>query len=87
MNRCLVALLAVLLVSCSKEPISVSTTDNSEIKVERLFEHDGCVVYRFFDSDYRYFVKCRDGRSDMQWSEKYQCGKSTCRRDVFVYGS
>lgn len=79
-------LVACLLAACSRDPVATTATDNAQIKVERLFDHDGCTVYRFYDAGTRYFVKCRDGSTRTEWSESYPCGKSMCRRDVAVLG-
>lgn len=59
---------AMLLVSCYGEPISTSSTSNSEFKVELLFEHDGCKVYRFNDGGTRYFTTCQ---GEVAWKEHY----------------
>lgn len=86
--RMLVAAAAVVLAGCGEKPVSTAPTDNAAIKVERLFDHDGCTVYRFYDAGTRYFVKCRDGSSTRtEWSESYPCGKSICRREVVVPGA
>jgi hypothetical protein len=43
-----------LLVSCEK-------TNNRDFKVELLFIHDSCKVYRFIDGNqHRYFSKCTE---------------------------
>jgi hypothetical protein len=83
----LVAAAAVVLAGCGEKPVSTAPTDNAAIKVERLFDHDGCTVYRFYDAGARYFVKCRDGSTRTEWSESYPCGKSMCRREVAVPGA
>lgn len=53
---------AMLLLACDyAKPIEVRQTNNSDVNVELLFEHDGCKVYRFvtFSRDcYHYFAKC-----------------------------
>lgn len=85
--RMLIAAAAVVLAGCGEKPVSTAPTDNAAIKVERLFDHDGCTVYRFYDAGTRYFVKCRDGSTRTEWSESYPCGKSMCRRDVAVPGA
>lgn len=92
MSRAAIALgLALLaLVGCSRRaessaPAGVVVDGVAEFRVERLFTHDGCTVYRFRDSYERYFTRC-DGvaaRSDTQWSES--CGKN-CSREVSVSG-
>jgi hypothetical protein len=78
------ACIGAMLAACDKPPISTSTTDNAQIKVDRLFEHDGCTVYRFFDDGVRYFVKCSDGSSRTEWTETYNCGKTICARSWSV---
>lgn len=42
-------------------PIAKSASDNNPTyKVEYLFEHDGCKVYRFMDmGNYIYFTNCQ----------------------------
>ena len=83
----LIALCAAMLAGCARGPVATAATDNAQIKVERLFDHDGCTVYRFWDSGPRYFVKCRDGSARTEWSENYPCGKSMCRREVMIPGA
>lgn len=54
-------LIAIIMVSCySQKPIvEKSPENNSTYKVEYLFEHDGCKVYRFYDrGNYVYFSNC-----------------------------
>lgn len=56
-------LLAVLLaVGCTKSPVSVDKTNNPEVPVELLFEHEGCRVFRFYDTGRpHYFASCLGG--------------------------
>jgi len=52
----------LILVSCSTErPLYTTPPENNETyKVDYLFEHDGCKVYRFYDrGNYVYFTNCR----------------------------
>ena len=55
-------LLLLLLAGCVaiQHPISkVPAANNQYYKVEYLFEHDGCKVYRFMDNgNYVYFTSC-----------------------------
>jgi len=55
-----VAIGAILfLTACAKAPTG-PTTPIGEFKVEKLFDIDGCTVYRFLDDGrYRYFTKCQ----------------------------
>ena len=49
---------ALASVGCVTEPIATAPTNNADIQVDLLFEHDGCRVYRFRDVGYHYFAKC-----------------------------
>ncbi|GAB6123978.1 MAG: DUF4884 domain-containing protein [Dysgonomonas sp.] len=47
--------------SCySQRPVASRASDNNQTyKVEYLFEHEGCKVYRFYDrGNYVYFTNC-----------------------------
>lgn len=70
--------LSLILFGCHAEPISNSQTNNPKIKVELLFEHEGCKVYRFEDGYYRYFSDCR-GSIETQYAAS--CGKN-CTKQV-----
>lgn len=57
------------LYSCMIErPISkLSPSNNGTYKVEYLFEHDGCKVYRFWDyGHYVYFTNCKNSVSSVE---------------------
>lgn len=69
--------LLMLLVSCAKDPVSNSKTNNSKFEVSTLFEHDGCKVYRFDDNgNYHYFTNC----TSVEKNYYRQCGKSRCHK-------
>lgn len=78
----------VLLAGCMEaKQAESSAAAGVEFRVDRLFTHDGCTVYRFTDAGYnsRYFARC-DGAvsSDASWSESHQCGKTRCKRPMNV---
>ena len=59
----------ICLPSCiTEKPISkVSPDNNPRYKVEYLFEHDGCKVYRFKDEGhYVYFTNCQGDVSSVE---------------------
>lgn len=64
----------LLIVSCcslsctSQIPVSKSTPENNKtFRVDFLFEHDGCKVYRFNDNGYRvYFTNCNGEVTSME---------------------
>jgi len=70
--RNLIIVLCFGLLGCANEPIYKSKTNNNEMQVELLFEHDGCRVYRFYDGSYKYYTDCR---GSVQWTEQH--GKSS----------
>jgi hypothetical protein len=54
-------LLLLMMASCSvQKPIASAPPQNNQTyKVDYLFEHDGCKVYRFLDREgYVYFTNC-----------------------------
>lgn len=62
---------ALALTGCTGRAESTNSTTNPNYKLERLFEHDGCTVYRFYDAGSRYYTDCR---GSAMWDE--YCGKS-----------
>lgn len=74
-----IAAFCTLLTACKHErvPESFERKDNG-YEVVKLFTHEGCTVYRFFDSNNdRYFTKCQGASADTSWKES--CGKN-CHR-------
>lgn len=67
----------LMIVGCSKKPVSTEQTNNNEFQVELLFTHDGCKVFRFYDGYTRYFTNC----DSTSWTEG--CGKG-CTRPVEI---
>ena len=75
------SILTVVLAGCAKEA-ERSASVGREFKVDTLFTHGGCTVYRFTDSGhYRYFTNCR---GEASWQES--CGKG-CSRSMNVSGN
>lgn len=68
--------LAAALAGCgqrTQQPES-SAAAGTGYKVDKLFTHDGCTVYRFWDwSNTRYFVRCDTGQAETMTSQS--CGK------------
>jgi hypothetical protein len=70
-----VMLLSVVLAAgCAREPIGEPIhTNNPDLQLAFMFEHEGCRVYRFYDQGYaRYFSDCRGSVSG---GENHTCGK------------
>ena len=84
MFKHVVAIIAVstVLVGCEKPAESVAFT-SAGMKVETLFTHEGCTVYRFSDvGSFRYYAHCKPGQhSTTMWNEG--CGKN-CSRGVGI---
>lgn len=83
MKKSIIALaLLAALTGCTKQAES-SAAAGVEFRVDRLFTHDGCTVYRFHDGGRsRYFAKCEGAAtSSMEWRES--CGQN-CTRPVDV---
>lgn len=74
--RCLlVAAPALLMCGCLKKGQQVEQTTNAEIKMELLFEKDGCKIYRFVDAGHAvYWTDCR-GKVESVYSQSN--GKSS----------
>ncbi|WP_179215183.1 DUF4884 domain-containing protein [Achromobacter xylosoxidans] len=76
--RSLVMIMAALaLAGCSKDPVSVSGTDNREIQVAELFTHHGVTIYRFDDGSRRVYFSSNAGDVTAQHTEN--CGKGGIR--------
>ncbi|MCD0495945.1 hypothetical protein LP085_03685 [Achromobacter sp. MY14] len=73
--------LAAMLAACSKEPVSVSRTDNQGISVDELFTHKGVTVFRFYDAGRWVYFTSNAGNVKALHSEN--CGKG-CTRNVTV---
>ena len=64
MKNFLIALFgSLLLTACRAEPTEVAQTNNSEIKLELLFEHEGHKMYRFYDGQRAVYWSTAPGRT------------------------
>lgn len=75
--KTLLAILALtVLAGCSKQA-ETSTAVGAEFVVDKLFTHEGCTVYRFYDGgNARYYTNCQGSTS---WTR--QCGKGCVRQE------
>lgn len=63
MRKLMIAICALLLVSCNKDPESVQQV-GSGFQVGKLFTTSGCTVYRFSDGGrFVYFTNCTGSTS------------------------
>lgn len=81
--RYIILLFAVFAMACKATPVETKSTNNSEISVSKLFDHEGCAVYRFKDNGHlHYYVKCNNG--DAQTMTTQNCGKSCSYQDNII---
>jgi hypothetical protein len=67
MRKYFIIILFIFLYGCSVEPEQVEKTSNQNIKLDFLFEKDGCKVYRFSDrGQYVYWTNCR---GNISWEQ------------------
>lgn len=78
MKYLILLLMAVTVTAClEKKAITAHKTNNPDVPVSLLFEHDGCSVFRFVDAErFHYYVRCATfGKQQTMY--EYNCGK-TC---------
>jgi hypothetical protein len=76
-------LVLLALCGCGEAPVSTGQTNNPNVPVALLFEHDGCKVFRFWDAGrHHYYVTCR-GSGQHQTFGTETCGRN-CTRPVNV---
>ena len=69
----------LILAACGNDPVSTSSTDNPNVPVSKMFEFEGCKVYRFKDAGaFVYYSNC-PGSTTAFHSES--CGKG-CTKEV-----
>ena len=72
------AAVAAVLVACGEDPVSTARTDNPNVAVSKMFEHEGCKVYRFKDAgEYVYYTNCP---GSVQSARVESCGKNCTNR-------
>jgi hypothetical protein len=72
----LLYLLALPCIGCVTEPLATVQTNNQQMQVDLLFEHDGCRIYRFRDIGFHYYAQCEGaGRAASLLPDK--CGKDS----------
>jgi hypothetical protein len=75
--RSLVVLSMLIMCSCSGHDAIETRSAGNGVKVELLFSHDGCKMYRFYDYEhYHYYTNCGQTMS-MQ-----NCGKNCVREET-----
>jgi hypothetical protein len=73
-NILIATALAITLAGCTKQAAGIAQTDNAHFEVERLFETDGCKVFRFEDNGRdHYFAHCG---VEANVNTQQSCGKN-----------
>lgn len=86
MKKLIIAIFALLLAGCDKDPEVVTQVGN-DFKVGRLFTTDGCTVYRFYDGGRNvYFTNCT-GSTSSSYSTGGAKNKTTHYDDVMTSSS
>jgi hypothetical protein len=67
------------LTGCERKSLNSSMTNNPEFNAEKLFDYEGCSIYRFYDyGNAVYYSKCLDyGVSETMINES--CGEGCIR--------
>jgi hypothetical protein len=69
-----VILMVVLITGCSRPAVETKATNNPNVPVSKLFDHEGCAVYRFDDGGRtHYYANCGQTVST---ATTYSCGKA-----------
>ena len=68
------------LTACVTDPLATSPSSNPDLRVDMLFTHDGCTVYRFRDLSYHYYVRCDNARPT-QIVSTLSCNGKGCWND------
>jgi hypothetical protein len=63
----------LFLLGCEKDPVSKVSTNNPDVAVYLMFEHDGIKVYRFYDNGT--LIYYTDARGKTEW--KHSDGKAS----------
>jgi hypothetical protein len=67
MKKYLIVILFIFLYGCSVDPEQIEKTSNQKIKVDFLFEKDGCRIYRFVDGGHCvYWTNCK---GNLNWEQ------------------
>ena len=77
-----VVALSPLACGCVAASLEEHPTNNPDIVVERIADHDGCTIYRFRDGQYHWYVRCHGDRATATLTPR-SCGKG-CKRDEVV---
>lgn len=75
MGKLFLTALVLVALGCKNEAESVVLSSNHNFDVEKLFDVDGCTVYRFTDGRSHYFARCERSVSVSE-TQYYHHGKS-----------
>lgn len=75
-------ILCLFLLGCEKDPVGNSKTNNPDVTVSLLFEHDGVKVYRFYDNGMPIYYTDARGKTKREQSN----GKTSHSVEVETVG-
>jgi len=75
------ATFALALSGCARDPVETSRTNNPSIVVEKLFEHEGCAMYRFQDAGNNVYYSNCQGSTQARQGKHGKSHVSTTRID------
>lgn len=76
MSRLILIALLLAATGCQRE--AQESGRAGDVQIEKLFTHDGCTAYRFYDGRTVHFVRC-GARTETTWNRS--CGKSCTRTE------
>lgn len=79
MKYLVIATALLIIAGCTNPSVSDESTNNPNVPVSLLFEHNGCSIYRFTDGRTHYYADC-SGSSTTIAAHNRSCGKSCTRR-------
>lgn len=78
----LLAFAFIFVSGCAKEPIQTNGTNNPNVSLSLLFEHEGYSIYRFYDAGHYHYYVVPEGIVIDDKSE----GKSTRGEEIQTVG-
>lgn len=82
MNKIKIPLLflaSICTLGCKEDALNETSSKNENVKVELLTISDGCSIYRFFDQNPHYFVRCKQEVVTIE-QRAISCGEGCIRQ-------
>lgn len=72
----IIPIIVILLCGCENKPVASVSTNNNDIHLELLFEHEGYKVYRFHDNGNAHYYVTPQGMTSATVTESVPAGKT-----------